>query len=237
MLFWQMGDDSGVQILSYALAVIPTFLSVTVHEYAHARMAIALGDTTSREAERDTLNPQSHLDILGSVLVPIVAARTFMWPLIGWGRPIPCWPAKFRAGVPPKLGLLLVSIAGPLGNLLFSLFATTLLFWGQSRGFFDRGTGTPLKPLSIAALLLMLSKQNAAFAFFHLLPLPPFDGYRLLPGALQSFMQPYERYGTGIALIILMFLPNLAGPLLEVPATWMSATVLRIVAAAFAVDL
>lgn len=205
-------DQDNLQMLSYALAVIPTVLSVTVHEYAHARMAIALGDTTPRETDRDTLNPLEHFDLLGTVLLPALSTHALGAPLLGWGKPTPCWPAKFRKGVHPKVGLVAVALAGPLANLLLAVVAAVAFNVGVQRGWWA-ATGMPLKPLSVAMFLHTLALQNAAFAMLHLLPLPPFDGYRLAPRRLQARLQPYERWGVGVLLGIFMFVPFVAMPL------------------------
>jgi Zn-dependent protease len=220
-------DVENLQILSYALAVIPTVLSVTIHEYAHARVAIALGDTTPRETDRDTLNPFEHFDLLGTILLPAISTHALGAPLLGWGKPTPCWPAKFRSGVSPRWGHLAVALAGPLANLLLAVLAALAFNVGAQRGLWA-GSGGLLKPLSGGMFLLTLARQNAAFALLHLLPLPPFDGYRLVPRRVQSFMQPYERWGVGVALGVFMFVPFLAAPL-GVPLNWMGAMLFSLV--------
>jgi len=166
---------------------IPALLiALTFHEYAHARMAYAWGDPTAKLAGRLTLNPLSHLDPIGLLMLWI--AR------FGWAKPVPINPRNFKDY---RKGLFWVSLAGPGMNLLLGLAAAfLLLIFGYSGSFYT-------------AIMQNILLYNVYLAVFNIIPLPPLDGSKilsaLLPASALSFYYKIEPYGPFI-LILLLFL-------------------------------
>jgi len=144
---------------------IPVVLfAITVHEYAHARMALSLGDPTAKLAGRATLNPISHIDPIGAICLYLFH--------FGWAKPVPVDPRYFRN---PRMGSLWVSLAGPLANFGVALVAGILV-----RYF--------LFPWELyLRILVSMTILNIALGLFNLLPIPPLDGSHIL----ESFL-PYQ---------------------------------------------
>jgi Zn-dependent protease len=184
------------------LYVVLVFV-ITVHEWAHAWVADMCGDSTARLLGRMTLNPLPHLDMLGTVVIPLfgllgpVLGLGTGIALIGWGRPVPVNPMNFR-----KLNRddVLVSFAGPLSNIVMTviaLIAIRLLLPLEH----------DMAQLAIQALLLPMAHIAFFLAFFNLIPIPPLDGSHLLR-ALLSFnaRQAFDKlssYGFIIILILI----------------------------------
>jgi len=168
------------------LALIPALLiALTFHEYAHARMAYFWGDPTAKNAGRLTLNPLSHLDPIGLLMLMIVR--------FGWAKPVPINPLNFRDR---KKGLFWVSLAGPGMNLVLGFFATILFFIFEGSGILVR------------SILLNLMIYNVFLAVFNMVPLPPLDGSKILSTLLPSrHLQLYhsiEPYGPFILILLLI---------------------------------
>ena len=146
---------------------IPALLmALTVHEYAHARVADWLGDPTPGRAERLTLNPIAHLDPVGLIMLWLFQ--------FGWAKPVPVNPYCFRNG---RQGIMMVSFAGPASNIILAfLSALTLALMAK----FHIGSYAAEK------LLWLLYAYNIMFAIFNLLPLPPLDGSKILEVLLPA---------------------------------------------------
>jgi len=182
-------------------------LSLTLHEFAHARIALAFGDPTALRAGRVTLNPLRHLDPLGTIMLLLAG--------FGWAKPVPVNPYHIR---PLRLGNIMVSLAGPLSNLCLAIFAGCLLQILINSSFLkllgDRGI------LVIDALLVTLA-VNVCLCVFNLVPLFPLDGSHilgeLLPVRLQAgFMHWQMKYGM-LLLLVLVAGPGLFSQLLHQP--------------------
>lgn len=159
------------------LVLIPMILSLTVHEYAHARSAFALGDRTAAAMGRMTLNPLSHIDPFGTLLLPILAIVSG-GPFFGWARPVPINPVLFTHRIRMKTGILLTAAAGPVSNLLMAI-AIALAFAGLNHARVDAGE-------PVWMLLAFTFKINVVLAVFNLIPLPPLDGSRVVMGLLPD---------------------------------------------------
>jgi len=169
-------------------------LALVLHEYAHARVAVAMGDFTPKLTGRLTLNPMAHIDPIG--LLMLLVAR------FGWAKPVMVNPRNFRD---MKKGNILVALAGPAANFLtafVTLFIMMVLFkFGM------------LNTVGIKTVLSMIVLFNINFGIFNLIPLPPLDGSKILleflPGELAYKYMGIERYSF-IILIILIMTPVLS---------------------------
>lgn len=158
---------------SLIAGAIGILLALDIHEFFHAWMADQLGDPTARYMGRVSLNPLVHLDPLGTVMM-LMAAVTGRG--IGWGKPVPINPLRLRYG--PRVGMGIVSFAGPFANLL-----TATVF------------GLPLRmgvalPGTLLLLFYYITIINIGLAVFNLIPLPPLDGYGVVQGVLGSIRGP-----------------------------------------------
>lgn len=157
--------------------------AVIIHEVAHGYVAYRLGDPTARDANRLTLNPLAHIDLMGSILLPLVLIIARSPILLGWAKPVPFNPSYFRD---VKKGVMMVGLAGPASNLLLAVIAGIII---------------RLLPLGGIAGLFLLQACiiNVVLAIFNLIPIPPLDGSRVAIGFLPSqLVSPYlslERYG------------------------------------------
>lgn len=198
------------------LALPVLLLSLTAHEFAHAWVALKQGDDTAYMLGRVTLDPRAHLDPIGSLLFPIIAIGSGM-PLLGWARPVPTNPRKYRNYT---RGDILVSIAGVCANLvlaiLFALIAIPVAYFA----------GMPGSPAAVGTLQQMVAMGvlgNVALIFFNLLPIPPLDGshvlYHLLPPSLAASYRQLYPYGM-LILWGMVFMGGFAwlGPLIRTVA-------------------
>ena len=214
-------------LLTLALLAPPLLLSLTVHEFAHARTALAFGDPTAKDAGRVTLNPLAHLDPIGT-LVLLLTQR------FGWAKPVPVNPLNLH---PRHLGDIAVSVAGPLSNLSLALVCAVALRAVVDWGLLPTdGVGRYTKGgILLCNLLLTFVVANVCLCVFNLIPLFPLDGHHVarevLPGDMQvGFMHWQMRYGRfalmGIILVPL-FVPARtldAYPYLA-PIRWLARTV------------
>lgn len=181
------------------LMFLPIFLlSISVHEYSHAFFANKYGDDTAKKLGRLTLNPFKHIDLVGSVIMPL-AAFASGFALIGWAKPVPVDRRKFND---PLKDDAVVSFAGPLSNfvlsaLLFVLFIISVNIFGEQN--------------SIISNLLWYGVFLNVFLFaFNLLPIPPLDGshilFDLFPNKLTAKYLNLGLYGS-LLLLVFIFSP------------------------------
>jgi Zn-dependent protease len=186
------------------LTLVTMLLSLSVHEYAHAVVANALGDDTPRRQGRLTLSPLAHYDIWGTFLIPIVAILSGGGiPFIGWARPVETNPGQYTRKLSMRTGHRLVAAAGPLSNLLLATLSMGLLtLLAHSLSVVRRGevSGTVT---ALATLLGTLVRVNIGLCVLNFLPLPPLDGSRLLPRSLDDFQRAIAPYSFFIMIIIL----------------------------------
>jgi Zn-dependent protease len=181
-------DPTGLLITVAAIV-----LAITFHEFSHAFVANALGDPTPKMMGRLTLNPLSHLDPIGTMMLFI--AR------FGWGKPVQFNPYNLR--INPAIGSAAVSFAGPASNVLLAIALTLPLRMGLEPGPLER------------EFLRNCITINVALAAFNLIPIPPLDGFGVLQGLLPSsvsrMLEPLRAQGP-ILLLVLVFLPTFGGP-------------------------
>jgi Zn-dependent protease len=166
-----------INVAQLFLSFIVLLFSLTVHETAHAFTADRLGDPTARLLGRVSLNPRVHADLVGTVLLPLVAMATGA-PLIGWAKPVPVDSRRLRH---PRRDYVLVAAAGPASNLLLALVSATLL---SVLPISPLTLGEPNISVPVAAILSRAMHLNVLLAVFNLIPIPPLDGGNVLAGLL-----------------------------------------------------
>ena len=124
---------SGNFIQDAVMILIPMILSLTVHEYSHALAAKLLGDDTAEKQGRLTLSPLPHIDIFGTILLPLLSIGTGM-PFLGWAKPVPTNPVNYTRKVTQRTGYMLVSLAGPVSNFVFAFLSMLLIVKTISKG-------------------------------------------------------------------------------------------------------
>ena len=183
--------------LQSLLVLIPVILvTISIHEFAHAKVADVLGDPTPRLAGRLTLNPIKHIDPIGFLMLIVVR--------FGWAKPVPINPYNFKD---PKQGSLYVSLAGPLSNFFTAWFCGVILKFVPQAFWME----VPLL-FSILSFFIWI---NLALGVFNLIPIPPLDGSHvleaLLPPSAYHVMYNLQRYGFLILIAIyyyfLKFIP------------------------------
>lgn len=194
-------DISPDQVKHAILSLIAFIISVSVHEFGHAWMANRLGDDLPRSQGRLTLSPMAHIDPLGTILLPLVAALVPAGiPLIAWGKPVQTNPAAYTRRLSPRTGNLLVSLMGPAMNLVLA-GVISVVFVALAK------TGVLSFTLAVAMIKYLLV-LNIMLMFFNLLPLPPLDGGSILeavlPDRLQFITQFLRRYGMILLFILVM---------------------------------
>lgn len=189
-------------IPTLAIWALPVLLAITLHEAAHGYVARHFGDPTADEAGRITLNPFSHIDPVGTILVPLGILTLSMLfgssgMLFGWAKPVPVNFSRLRN---PKADMLWVAAAGPFMNLVMAFGWAAVLKIAIGMG--GAGYSDAMIQMAIAGITI-----NAVLMFLNLLPIPPLDGGRiavsLLPGQLAWRFSRIEPYGFPILLLLL----------------------------------
>jgi Zn-dependent protease len=162
-----------LDLISIAIPIAIVLLSLTIHEAAHAWTAERLGDPTARILGRVSLNPLVHIDPIGTVLLPLLAAYSGL-PIIGWAKPVPVNVGRLRNG---RRDFMLVAAAGPISNLLQATVAAVVMRVAVG------GLGQPGIWDNVLAAYISI---NLLLAFFNLVPVPPLDGGNVLAGLLSD---------------------------------------------------
>ncbi|HRY63028.1 MAG TPA: site-2 protease family protein [Patescibacteria group bacterium] len=178
------------QLIFFFLIIIP---SAIIHEYAHGAMADRLGDPTAKDAGRLTLNPLAHIDLYGTILMPLfllwASGGSFMF---AYAKPVPYNPYNLKN---KKWGPALVGIAGPASNLI------TAIFFGVLYQF--------LPVSNFSELIAIIAYANIILLVFNLVPIPPLDGSKILfalfPDSWDNIKIFLERFGIIIFLIFVFY--------------------------------
>jgi Zn-dependent protease len=194
-----------VNITPYALSVwiLPLVIAITFHEAAHGFVAHRLGDDTAFKLGRVSFNPLRHIDPFGTLMMPAILLMAHSPFLFGYAKPV---PVNFRALRNPRIGMVLVALAGPATNIVLALVAA-LAFHGL--GLLPENAAQWVADNLKNALVI-----NVILAIFNMMPIPPLDGGRvavgLLPRALALPLSRLEPFGMLILIGLLIVLP-LAG--------------------------
>lgn len=176
--------DTQVDKIFYLIVLI---FSIVIHELAHGYAALYYGDTTARDEGRLTLNPLKHIDLFGSIILPLFLFMTGSPYMVGWAKPVPYNPMNLRD---EKKGTLLVAVAGIIANLCIVGIFTLLIRFG----------GAFLSPqmLQMSALIILV---NLVLALFNLLPVPPLDGSKIIASFGSARLREMVEYPRGISML------------------------------------
>lgn len=174
------------------------FFCLVIHEYAHGMMAEKCGDSTARYLGRLTLNPIAHIDLFGTIILPLILIMSGSRFVFGWAKPVPINPHNFHN---PRWDTVKVGLAGPGANIAAALISAGILHAILAAG---------MDPGILGGILVMLVVINLVFAFFNLVPVPPLDGSHVIAGFLPArmaytFESTMQRYGI-ILIFALMWL-------------------------------
>ncbi len=178
----------GLDPIVIALRIPALLIAITFHEFAHARMAYYFGDATAQRQGRMNLNPLSHLDPLGTVMILLVG--------FGWAKPVPINPYNFNRY---RKGLRWVSFAGPMVNFILGFIG--LLFFNL---LYSRGITGGL----FVQFMMVLAQLNILLGIFNLIPVPPLDGSKILmsflPDAYLGYYRTLEQYAPLILILLIV---------------------------------
>lgn len=201
------GGYSAVEILAGVFAsVFVVFCTLPIHEYAHALIAVKLGDPTPRMQGRLSLNPMRHIDPIGALMIVLVG--------FGYAKPVSVNARNFKN---PKVGMALTALAGPCANLLMAFIFLLC------KNIVMSISATNILTVAFLYFFIFAASINVGLAVFNLLPIPPLDGSRILQLLIPQkyyfkFMQ-YERYIILIVFALLFF------NVLNRPLGWLQAVV------------
>jgi Zn-dependent protease len=203
-----------------ALSVIILIFSIIIHEYGHAWMANRLGDSTAKDLGRLTLNPIPHIDIFGSILLPLFFILSGSGFLLAWAKPVPYNPTRIKD---KKYGDLKVALSGPVSNLILAMvFGLLARFLPLTNGlksqllsyYLSNDTSSILSLMSgnILVVIFLMSIifcfLNLLLAIFNLIPIPPLDGSKIilnfLPERLKYKFFSVEKWGMFIVFLLLI---------------------------------
>ncbi|HVL23603.1 MAG TPA: site-2 protease family protein [Thermomicrobiales bacterium] len=192
------------------IAILISFvIAISIHECMHAWTAHKLGDNTARELGRITLNPLMHFEPVGFIGMVLIAIG---YPFIGWGKPVPVVPGRFRVtfGGRRQIGMAITAAAGPLSNVAQAMIVA-IPYQYAVRNNIDMG--------QVGDFLFWFIRINILLAAFNMIPIPPLDGHKILTGILPSFwypvLAPLERYGFMILLLLFFIGGQLGGSLVN----------------------
>lgn len=200
-----------------AIWALPVLFAITLHEVAHGWVASLFGDQTARLSGRLTINPVKHIDLMGTIVVPIIMLLAG-GIIFGWAKPVPVDPRNMRH---PRYNMAVVAAAGPIANLLMAIF------WGliQKLGLsLNAWFGVPLVYMGQAGMII-----NLVLCVLNCLPIPPLDGGRvlanLLPGRMGWFINRLEPYGFLILILLILtgILSYVISPAVSFLLYWISS--------------
>ena len=200
-------------IARLVIYLVVLLMAVSAHEAAHAWMSLKFGDDTAYMLGRVTLNPVAHTDPIGTLLIPIVGfifasvgGALGAIPLIGWGKPTPVNPLRWRN---KDTANIMVSLAGIMANITIAVITLIIIKILQRTDLFIPGGALESIANPVGLLLDFSLYMNASLAVFNLLPFPPLDGskilYSVLPMSMHSTLEALEQYGFLILMAAIYF--------------------------------
>ncbi len=192
----------GTNAIFYVAVLV---MSIVIHEVSHGFMAEYFGDSTARFAGRLTLNPLKHLDLFGSIFLPLFLVLSNSHFLFGWAKPVPYNPDNLSS---KKWGTIAVAGAGVLAN-----FCMAVIF-----GIIIRLTAGASLPEGFYFITSLIVIVNLALGIFNLVPIPPLDGskilFSLLPSSFSSFLFKFEQYSLILLILFIVFFAEYLSPIL-----------------------
>ncbi len=192
-------------LISFLYTLPALLISLSIHEYAHAFVAYKLGDKSQKALGRLTLDPFKHIDPLGFLSIMLIG--------IGWGKPVMVDDRNFKNRA---RDVMFVSIAGPASNLILAILFTVILKILMITGVVSLAVTSGIGSILIDMFILSI-QFNVVFAVFNMLPIPPFDGskvlYYFLPYKYKNIMLTLQRYS--IVIILVLFLTNLGSAIIR----------------------
>ncbi|HWR73352.1 MAG TPA: site-2 protease family protein [Nitrospirota bacterium] len=206
-------------IQKIAVMALPLVFAIILHEVAHGWVAYRLGDPTAKAAGRLTLNPISHIDLFGTIIMPLLLFMLTNGRMVfGYAKPVPINPSYFRE---PKKGMALSALAGPAVNILMAVafsFLLRVVLSGLEGKVPEPAWSWFAAPLSYMCFYGII--MNVVLAVLNMIPIPPLDGsrlvYWLLPDRQGQAYYRIEPFGTLILMVLIMVgaLGKIMGPVI-----------------------
>jgi Zn-dependent protease len=206
---------AGLDLPELFLSFLVLIASLTFHEAAHAWTADRLGDTTARMLGRLSLNPAVHVDVVGTILFPLIALMTGV-PLIGWAKPVPVNMRNLRE---PRRDFAIIALAGPVSNLVLAVIGAVVI------NLLPAGDGVQIGLVQGALIRFVLI--NVLLAVFNMIPIPPLDGGNvligILPRAMAAGVEQLRSWGFVLLYVLMLsgFLSAITFPVQRAILNWL----------------
>lgn len=201
-----------MQVIDGIFYIVVLIMSIVIHEYAHGYVAYLYGDDTARYEGRLTLNPIKHLELFGSVILPLVLLFSNAGFILGWAKPVPYNPENLKGG---RKANALVAMAGILSNLGLAIIFGLILRFAPMFGI-ESLSGVVIN--SFYKIMTSIVLLNIVLAFFNLIPIPPLDGSKVLftyiPARFRHIQAFLEQYGMFLLLFFIIFVWKYLSPVI-----------------------